>query len=302
MKQASSHIFMLRPLHFGYDPETASSNAFQIKEGAEQQRAISLEAIKEFDAAVGQLEKMGIQVSVLHDSDEPIKPNAIFPNNWVSFHQERVILYPMMAESRRAERRLELIEELKRGGHPIEEVIDLSEQELQGKFLESTGSIVFDYEHQLAYACLSERTDAGLLKELCDLLGYEPIIFHAKDKDGVPIYHTNVMMCLASKFAVVCLECIDESEREVVRAALMQTGHELIELSLEQVYAFAGNMLEVVNELGQAYLVMSQTAYNALEMKQIEVIEQYAEVISVAIPTIEKYGGGSIRCMICRIS
>jgi len=301
MNQATRHILMVRPKHFGYDPSTAASNAFQDEEGADQIEKIAKTAIAEFDCAVAKLQEKGVQVIIIADTDEPVKPNAVFPNNWISFHRQGVILYPMMAENRRWERRMEVIEEINQKVKPFEQVVDLSQHEKEGRFLESTGSIIFDYEHDTAYACLSQRTDQGLFDELCEFLEYEPIVFHARDAQGQLIYHTNVMMCLATKYAIICLDCIDEDERETVAGAMTKTGHELIEIKMEQVYAFAGNMLEVEGLDGQSYLVMSVSAFDSLTNKQIEAINQYSEIISIPIPTIEKYGGGSIRCMMCRI-
>jgi len=300
MNQATSHIMMVRPKHFGYDPETAESNAFQVKDGADQKNSIANSAIEEFDAAVIKLQDKGVKVTVIEDTDQPVKPNAVFPNNWISFHEDKVILYPMMAENRRWERRTDLLEAVA-DENQVERVIDLSGQEAENKFLESTGSIIFDYENRLAYACLSPRTDEGLFRELCDILNYEPIIFHARDENGQLIYHTNVMMCMASKYAVVCLDCIDEEERDDVKATIESTGHELIEIGLDQVHQFAGNMLEVEGAGGQSFMVMSKAAFDSLDNDQINQIRQYSEIVSVPIPTIEKYGGGSIRCMMCRV-
>lgn len=301
MKQASRHLMMVRPKHFGYDPVTAASNAFQRKEGADHTQEIRNKAMQEFDHAVQQLRDKGVAVTVIEDTEEPVKPNAVFPNNWISFHNKGIILYPMMAENRRWERRKDIIDKINEEVKSFDTVVDLTEKEAEGRFLESTGSIIFDYAHDKAYACLSPRTDEALFNELCDFLNYEPIIFHARDADGQLIYHTNVMMCLASRYAVVCLECIDPAQRAQVIESIEGTGHQLIEISLEQVYQFAGNMFEVEGSNGQSYLVMSETALNSLTKEQVATIEQYSEIISMSIPTIEKYGGGSIRCMMCRV-
>jgi hypothetical protein len=302
MKQGTQHIMMLRPKQFGYDPETAESNAFQDKEGADAKATIQEQALFEFDHAVEQLRSFGIQLTVIEDTAHPIKPNAIFPNNWISFHDNRIVLYPMLAESRRAERRTDIIDLIKDEVVSFDEVIDYSGQELKGRFLESTGSIVFDYENERAYACLSPRTDEGLLRELCSVLKYEPVIFNARDAKGQLIYHTNVMMCLASKYAIICLDSIDFPEKEEVVDTLKSTGHQIIPISMEQVYHFAGNMLEVIGDKGQSFLVMSKAAYNSLNQIQIDQIRQYSEIIPIPIGTIEKYGGGSVRCMMCRVT
>ncbi len=301
MNQATQHIMMVRPKHFGYDPETAKSNAFQNKEGADHIEDISAQAISEFDAAVQKLRDKGVEVTVIEDTDDPIKPNAVFPNNWISFHNKGIILYPMLAENRRWERRMDIIDHINEKVKEFEQVIDLSERENNQKFLESTGSIIFDYENDMAYACLSPRTDEGLFRELCEFLNYEPVVFYSRDADGQLIYHTNVMMCLASKYAIICLDSIDIDERDGVNAALESTGHEIIPISLEQVYQFAGNMLEVEGEGGQSYLVMSKAAFDSLTEEQISRINKYSEIIAIPISTIEKYGGGSIRCMMCRV-
>lgn len=301
MIQATQHIMMVRPKHFGYDPETAKSNAFQSREGADHIDEISAQAISEFDLAVQTLRSKGIAVTVIQDTDEPIKPNAIFPNNWISFHNKGIVLYPMLAENRRWERRMDIVEYISEKIKKFEQVLDLSEREANNKFLESTGSIIFDYENDLAYACLSPRTDEELFRELCDFLNYHPIVFHARDANNQLIYHTNVIMCLASKYAVICLDCIDSNEQEKVKTALIRSSHEIIKISLDQVYQFAGNMLEVQGAEGKSYLVMSQAAFDSLTQDQIALINQYSEIIAIPISTIEKYGGGSIRCMMCRI-
>lgn len=302
MRQATKHIMMVRPKHFGYDPQTAGSNAFQVIEGADRGTLIEEKAISEFNGAVEKLRSKGIEVTIIEDTDSPVKPNAVFPNNWVSFHNDRVILYPMLAQSRRAERRVDIIERFNLVGHRFEQIVDLSGEEENGLALESTGSIIFDYANEMAYACLSPRTDEGLFKEVCELLNYEPVIFHSRDERGQLIYHTNVMMCIAAQYAVICLESIDAEEREAVAGALEKTGHQLVDITMEQVHQFAGNMFEVEGTGGQSYLVMSKAAFDSLREDQIEQINQYSEIIAIPIPTIEKYGGGSIRCMMCRVN
>ena len=301
MKQASSHIMMVRPKHFGYDPITAASNAFQHKEGADHIEEISKAAVQELDLAVSMLQEKGVPVTVIEDTDEPLKPNAVFPNNWISFHNKGIILYPMMAENRRWERRRDIIDTINANVKVFEQVVDYTKSEAESRFLESTGSIIFDYEHDMAYACRSPRTDESLFREICDFLKYEPILFDSRDADGQLIYHTNVMMCLASDYAIICLESIDSSERDRVKLAITSTGHELIDITMDQVYQFAGNMLEVEGKDGKSYLVMSQAAFDSLNKDQIKRIEQYSSIISIPIPTIEKYGGGSVRCMMCRV-
>ncbi len=299
MIQAAKKIMMVRPKHFGFDQESAASNAFQHSEGADHVKEITDEAIKEFDAAVEKLRGQGLDIHVIQDTDKPHKPNAVFPNNWVSFHEDRVLLYPMMAENRRWERREEILIEVLEEDQ--KEIIDLTGFEDEAKFLESTGSVVIDYENALAYACLSARTDKEVLQKMCEVLSLEPILFEACDKNGLEIYHTNVMMCLASEYAVICLESIKQEYRDVVIAALSKTGHEIIELTMDQMYDFAGNMIETLDQYGNSVLVMSETALKSLTIDQKQALSNYSQALSIKIPVIEKYGGGSARCMMCRV-
>jgi len=301
MRQAAAKILMVRPAHFGFDPSTAVTNSFQQSDGAEQQHSIQQLAIDEFNKAVNKMRTHGIDVVVVDDTDEPKKPNAVFPNNWVSFHDGRVILYPMLAENRRWERRVDLLDQLVDEGVPVNEIIDISRFEEENKFLESTGSVVIDYENDLAYACLSSRTHRDVLDKLCEINGYEPVLFESFNVDGLAVYHTNVVMCIASKYAVICAESIKVDQRFDVIRTLQETGHNVVEITMEQMYHFAGNMLEVLNDAENSTLIMSQTAYDSLTDFQIEILSNYSEIITVNIPTIEKYGGGSVRCMMCRV-
>lgn len=300
--QAAKTILMVRPKHFGFDLESAASNPFQNEDGADEITNIQALAIAEFDNVVDILRWAGLSVIVIEDTESPVKPNAIFPNNWVSFHEEFAIVYPMMASNRRAERREEIFTELEAHDFTFGEIIDISSNELRNKYLESTGSIIFDYENKLAYASKSERTDPILLQKVCDKLGFNPVLFDAFDKNGFPIYHTNVLMCLAKDYCVICMESIPNEQRADILAHLENTGHKVVSISLDQMYAFAGNMLEVENEQGISNLVMSSSAFNSLDEQQVERLEAYSKIIQVPIPTIEKYGGGSIRCMMCRIN
>ena len=301
--QAAKRIMMMRPKHFGFDPTTASSNSFQSKEGAEERARIENNAQSEFDAAVIKLKSEGIDIIALDDSDLPEKPNAVFPNNWVSFHEDGlVLLYPMLTESRRVERRQEVLDELELVGVEISRIIDISNYETEDKFLESTGSVVLDYKNKLAYACLSVRTHIEVLEKFCEILGYEPIIFEAFNKEGEAVYHTNVVMCIADQYAVICLESIHEDQRKDVLSTLESTGHEVVALTIDQMYNFAGNMLEVMNDKGQSVLVMSESAMKSLTIDQKEALSRYSKLTAVSIPTIEKYGGGSVRCMMCKLS
>lgn len=302
MNQAAKSILMVRPAHFGFDPSTAKTNSFQQDKGAEQQHHIQHIALEEFNEAVDKLRSYGIRVIDIDDTDEPHKPNAVFPNNWVSFHEQgQVIMYPMLAENRRWERRIDLLDCLEDEGIPIGEIIDISAYEEENKFLESTGSVVLDYKNHLAYACLSSRTDRTVLNKMCEILNYEPVLFEAHNKMGVPIYHTNVLMCIADNYAVICNESIHEEQRFDVIQVLKTTQHEVIEITMDQMYCFAGNMLEVINDAGKSHLVMSQTAYDSLTALQIKRLSNFSDLITVNIPTIEKYGGGSVRCMMCKL-
>ncbi|MFT7380750.1 MAG: hypothetical protein ACI9Z3_000628 [Roseivirga sp.] len=302
-KQAAKRIMMMRPKHFGFDPATASSNSFQSREGAEERSRIENSAQLEFDNAVLKLKSEGIDIVALEDSDLPEKPNAVFPNNWVSFHEEGlVLLYPMLTESRRLERRHEVLEELEAAGVEISRIIDISTYEEEEKFLESTGSVVLDYRNKLAYACLSARTHIEVLEKFCEIAGYEPVVFESFDKVGGAIYHTNVIMCIADQYAVICAESIPEDQRIEVLNTLKSTGHEVVAITMDQMYNFAGNMLEAMNDKGQSVLIMSESAIKSLTIDQKEALSKYSKLTSVAIPTIEKYGGGSVRCMMCKLS
>ena len=301
MKQAAAKIMMVRPAHFGYDPSTAKTNSFQQTEGADEEYSIQQAAIDEFNLAVSTLKSKGVDVVVIDDTDEPKKPNAVFPNNWVSFHEGRVILYPMLAENRRWERRLDLLDQLANEGVAVNEVIDISGFEEENKFLESTGSVVIDYENDLAYACLSSRTNREVLNKLCEINDYEPILFESFNKDGLAVYHTNVVMCIASRYAVICAEWSKEDQRLEVLKTLEKTGHEVVQITMDQMYSFAGNMLEVLNSKGESVLVMSQSAYDSLNDYQFQTLSKYSQIHTVSIPTIEKFGGGSVRCMMCRL-
>ena len=257
----------------------------------------------EFDGLVESLRAAGIQVQVINDTPEPHTPDSIFPNNWVSFHADgSVVLYPMMALNRRDERRMDVLEQLSAQGLKISQVIDLSHHEQSGKFLEGTGSMVLDRVNHIAYACVSPRTDLDVLGEFAQRLDYELVSFNAADASGVPVYHTNVLMCVGSRFAAVCAEVIAEQERAAVLHALRQSGHEVIELTAAQMHAFAGNMLELKTAGGELCVAMSQSAYDALTNDQRARLKYLGGSLIVApIPTIEKEGGGSVRCMLAEI-
>jgi len=298
--QTTSTLLMIRPASFGFNEQTAGSNTFQQKDSGLQQ--VQQKALEEFDAFVGLLRSKGIDVTVVNDTAEPQKPDAVFPNNWVSFHDNGdVLMYPMQAENRRYERNEAIIRQLE-DRFKVNHVIDLSRFELDNKFLEGTGSMVLDRENKLAYTCLSPRTNAEVLLAFCQHLGYTPVAFNATDSNGKAIYHTNVMMCVGSKFAVICLDSIgDEQEKQAVITSLESTGKQIIAITHEQMNHFAGNMLEVKNKESKSLLVMSKSAHDSLTEDQVAALEKYAEIISADLTTIETIGGGSARCMLAEI-
>ncbi|OUJ70856.1 citrulline utilization hydrolase CtlX [Hymenobacter crusticola] len=299
--QAASTVFLVRPARFSFNAETAPSNSFQQNLAALTPDAVQAQAFAEFDAAVAMLRAKGVHVLVFEDTPAPPKPDAVFPNNWLTLHPDgRVLLYPMCAPNRRHERRADILEELGRQFR-ITEVVDLSPHEQEGRFLEGTGSILFDHVHRVAYACLSPRTHAALFAEVAATLGYRSVAFHANDQQGHAIYHTNVMMCIGARFAVVCLASItDAQERATVAASLVGTGHELVDITPEQVAHFAGNML-TLRVATTELLVLSQQAFEALTAAQRQTLGRYGELVPLAIPTIETIGGGSARCMLAEV-
>ena len=297
--QTTSHLLMIRPVRFGYNAETAVNNAFQVQtaEGDTQQKAL-----EEFDRFVTLLRSKGVDVTVVEDSPEPHTPDSIFPNNWISFHHDgRIVLYPMYAVNRRAERK-PLVTNVVAEKFTIKDRIDLTHFEANGLFLEGTGSMVLDRENRLAYACLSPRTDAGVLEEFCQRLNYRPVLFDATDGNGQPIYHTNVMMCVADQYIVICLESIANPEQQqYVTDTISKSGKEIIAISLKQMNHFAGNMLQVENEQGEKLLVMSSQAYESLDQEQVAHLEKYNPILHSPLATIEANGGGSARCMMAEI-
>ena len=301
MRQSTSNIFLVRPAKFSYNVQTAVSNAFQNEIDLSTSK-LRDEVLSEFDAFAKRLEDRGVNVMIVQDTPEPAKPDAVFPNNWGSFHADgTVILYPVLATNRRLEKRPEILEQIK-ADFAISKVIDLSEYENEGKYLEGTGSVVFDHIHKIAYAGLSLRTHKDVLQALCGIIGYQPVVFTATDLNRQEIYHTNVMMCVSEQFAVVCLQSINSvEEREKVIHSLEQTGHEIIDVTLDQVIHFAGNMLSVFTKDGAELLVMSKSAYDVLSDEQREAIQCYCEPFPMDIKTIETVGGGSARCMIAEL-
>jgi hypothetical protein len=301
--QTTSNILMIRPVRFGFNEQTAESNTFQNATVAAQTRdTAQANAQREFDNMVQQLRGYGVNVIVYDDTTEPHTPDSIFPNNWVSFHfSGTVVLYPMQAENRRAERRTDILDDLSER-FQVTKVVDLTSLEQENKFLEGTGSMVLDRMNRVAFACLSPRTNPEVLKEFEKRTGYRTILFHAVDGAGQEVYHTNVVMCIGDVFAVICLQAIpDLDERLRIRQELEGLGKRVIEITLEQMAAFAGNMLQVVSSRGQKLLVMSTNAYQSLTPKQIDTLDDYATLLTVDLSTIEANGGGSARCMMAEI-
>lgn len=298
--QTTDSVIMIRPMSFTSNPETAASNSFQATIGDEDPEKIRLKAQEEFDALRSALEAAGVEVLAFDDQPDPVTPDALFPNNWLSTHPDgSVILYPMEAPSRRAERRQDLLESLeKQHGYQVKDVHDLSHNEDKGRFLEGTGSLVLDRKNRIAYACLSSRTHPALFHDWCERFDYEPEAFSAQS-GGKEIYHSNVMMCVGDSFAVICDEAIqDEQERIRVLSRLERTGHEVVRISPEQMNTFAGNMLELKSSSGDGILAMSQQARDVLSKEQVAALERHVKLVSSDIQTIETYAGGSVRCML----
>lgn len=297
--QTTSKIVMVRPFRFAFNEETAKNNYFQQPTEAS---SAADGAIAEFDAFVNRLRKKDVDVLVVQDTPDPWTPDSIFPNNWFSSHLSgELVLYPMFAENRRKERKPEMLQLLtKKIGH--RKIIDLTHWENEGEFLEGTGSMIFDRERRIAYCCRSPRTSEKVLADFCAQMNFDAVVFDAVDKNGNLIYHTNVMMSVGSQIAVVCLESITkEDERNRVISKLTSAGKVIVEISLDQVTCFAGNMLEVKSRNGQPIMVMSAAAHNALTPDQEAVISTYNTILSSPLSTIETNGGGSARCMLAEI-
>jgi hypothetical protein len=294
-------VLMVYPASFGYDNQTAVTNSFQYQPTATR-AAVTAQAVAEYDAMVMTLRAHGIGVIDIHDVPEPPKPNAVFPNNWLTMWPDgRVFLYPMATPSRRPERSPAALRELQRH-FELSAVLDLSELERQQRYLEGTGVIVFDHINRLGYAAVSPRCEATLAAEHIESLGYRPVIFHTADAQGVAIYHTNVLMGIQTTTAVICAETItDLTERHRVIDSLEQTDHRVITISPDQMAHFCGNIIELQNELGESFLILSQTAYDNFTADQRALLAADKTLLPVAIPTIEAVGGGSARCMIAEI-
>jgi len=305
MKQITNTLLMVRPAAFRMNEQTAVNNYFQ-EELSINNEEINAQAQQEFDAFVLKLRNQGIEVLVLQDEKELDTPDSIFPNNWVSTHENgNVAIYPMYAENRRKERREEFFELLEKSGFKINSVVDYTEAEEEGIFLEGTGSIVLDRQNERAYCALSARADEELFIEFCEDFEYFPVVFTANQTVNgkrLPIYHTNVMMCIAEEFCVICLDTVDDKkERKLVIDQLKKTGKEIIAISEAQMHQFAGNMLQVKNHQGENFLVMSASAHNSLNAQQTAQITKYCQILSSDLHTIETCGGGSARCMMAEI-
>ena len=306
-QQSTSTLLMVKPHGFDYNTETAEDNHFQTGGTGLSSAEITCQAIDEFEAFVKEISAKGIEVIVFDDLITKETPDAVFPNNWFSTHKDgTVYLYPMFAPNRRKERRQEVLDLLNQEyGFSIDRIMDWSKHEHIGLFLEGTGSMILDRPNKIIYAALSERTSEGLLKQYSREIGYELVAFrsyhNAKQKE-VLIYHTNVMLCVAQEYAVICLECIkDLTERKAVMDSLNKTNKTIVELSIDQIDHFAGNMLEAKNKANESFLIMSSRAYKAMNQSQITQIQRYSQIIHAPLSTIENYGGGSARCMLAEI-
>jgi hypothetical protein len=297
--QNTAHLLMIRPVRFAFNKETAVNNTFQE---VDTDKDVASIAELEFDTFAQKLISSGLDVTIVQDTPEPHTPDSIFPNNWISFHEDgTIILYPMFAENRRAERKPHVLNEIK-SKFNVTNQIDLTDLENKQMFLEGTGSMVLDRDNKIAYACLSPRTNQNALEIFANKTGYQIVSFHSTDQQRLPIYHTNVMMCVAKQFVVICMDSItDNTEREMVEKLIQKTGKKLVPISFEQMEHFAGNMLQVHNKQDEKLLVMSTQAFNSLLPEQIQILEKYNRIIHSDLSTIEKNGGGSARCMLAEV-
>jgi hypothetical protein len=294
--QTTSHLLMIRPVRFGFNAQTAVNNAFQV--ATPNQQKVQQEAIEEFDGFVEKLRNAHVDVTVVEDTPEPHTPDSLFPNNWISFHSNgTIVLYPMFAENRRLERKPTVLAAIK-NKFLIQQTEDMSVYENKQLYLEGTGSMVLDRDNRLAYACLSPRTDLQVLEDFCSRMNYTPVVFNSVDEK----YHTNVMMCVADHYVVICLDSIpDEKEKDTVIGKIKATGKSIVNISLSQMNHFAGNMLQIENSSGEKILVMSSQAYESLSPDQINELSGFNTILHSSLHTIESNGGGSARCMMAEI-
>jgi hypothetical protein len=295
--QLTDKLIMIRPKHFSFNPETAVNNKFQKRSTHLEEKQIRNQGIQEFDRMVIELQNHHIGV-VVYDDGHSGSPDAVFPNNWITTHDDgSVYTFPLYSPMRRKERREDILASLAEN-HFISNRYCLEYFEIQNQFLEGTGSMILDREYKIAYACLSPRTDVRVLHKFSLLSGFKIIHFKAKDLEGHDIYHTNVLMTLGLDFSIICMDAVENENRDLLERSFVETGKELIQITFDQMSKFAGNMLEVKNVLGKRYLVLSRTAFDSLTQTQIATLRQRTEFIIVTIPTIESIGGGSARCMI----
>jgi hypothetical protein len=301
LAQCTSSVLMVRPAAFSANPETAASNAFQSTAAATDQDREA--ALREFDGLATGLDRAGVDVTVVHDQADPPRPDAVFPNNWLSLHHDgTAVLYPMLSSLRRRERRRDVLATLESRGYVIRRVLDLTAWESSELYLEGTGSVVFDHGERIAYACASPRTHARPLEQLAAELGYTAELFAATGPAGEAIYHTNVLMCVGEAFATVCCEAIgDAVERHRIRERLERGNRELVEISRAQMNAFAGNMLALASRAGGRVVAMSAAAWDSLDPRQRRSLERCGAIVAVPVPTLERFGGGSVRCTLAEV-
>ncbi|MCU1750158.1 citrulline utilization hydrolase CtlX [Pseudomonas sp. 6D_7.1_Bac1] len=298
--QTTNTVLMIRPTRFSFNQDTAANNRFQRPAAVAED--VQFKALQEFDGYVAVLREHGVEVMVHNDSEAPHTPDSIFPNNWWSSHPDgTLVLYPMQGHNRRLERDKGVLDGL-RDAYRVEQLLDFSSLEQQDVFLEGTGSMVLDREQRICYAGYSTRTHAKALDQVVEHLGYELCAFNAMDRNGVPIYHTNVMMSVGTRLAVACFDSVnDRNERSALHSRLERSGKQVMTLSFDQLESFAGNMLEVHNAAGEPLLVMSRTAWRSLHADQRRMVEAHARPLPVKIDTIERIGGGSARCMLAEV-
>jgi hypothetical protein len=301
--QLPTAVVMVRPASFGFNPDTAPSFMFQREITDTNRREIERRARIEFDLLAGRLRDAGVDVIVIEDKDDLNTPDSVFPNNWVSFHHDgSIVLYPMMAPSRRPERRRDIIEKLETGGFRVSRLIDLTHHEDHGRFLEGTGSVVFDHADRLAYAAVSPRTNEDVLKELCATLGYKSVTFAAAQESGDPVLHTDMIMSIGDRFSIFCADAIaDSAQRKQVLDGFKSTGREIISIDLKQLEQFAGNVLQLQAKNGRSVLAISTSACLALRPEQRDAIQRFTQIVESPLPVFEGIGRGSTRCMMADI-
>jgi hypothetical protein len=304
VRQTTNTVLMVEPSAFGHNPDSARTNAFMQQASGRDPREIQAAALGEFESLVERLDREGVEVLVYRDDTDSPSPDAVFPNNWVTFHDDgRAILYPMEPPNRRRERRREILDWLSREGNfLLTEVIDLSQEEAEGRFLEGTGSMVLDRPGRTIYASISPRTTPSLLHEYADRFGFGVVVFHAEDRGGIPLYHTNVALALGAGVAVLCGNAVPVlAERRALMDSLERSGREVVDIDMSQLAAFAGNMIALEDRAGAPLLAMSERALSSLGSAQRKSLERHARLVTSSIPTIEEIGGGSVRCMLAEV-